>query len=278
MAPSLRRCLPSPLGVSQHARARRERALTSIEARAFTMQSRRRSRCGRRHAHREAARATASTFPVLLRSSDPTRRPSTSPDESARARPEASFRSDEGIWPSTAAPSSTTVTRRETLAPGNPRAVGHRALNPDVLHAGILPHPHVLGAHVPEPQVRRSTSCTRTRASSARTWPTCCAGFAPAWPVSRLRPVLIGATATIGNPGEHAGACSPSSIRAPHRDHRESGAEGERRVFLYNPPVVNEELGIRLRALRSRRSCSRRTSLREGADDRVRTIAQQRPR
>jgi len=58
-------------------------------------------------------------------------------------------------------------------------------------------------------------------------------------------PVLIGATATIGNPREHA-----SRMFDLHDEEltaiTENGAPtGERRVFLFNPPVVNEELGIR---------------------------------
>jgi DEAD/DEAH box helicase domain-containing protein len=62
-------------------------------------------------------------------------------------------------------------------------------------------------------------------------------------------PVLIGATATIGNPREHAArifGLDPS----PENDElvaiTENGApQGERRVFMFNPPVVNSELGIR---------------------------------
>jgi DEAD/DEAH box helicase domain-containing protein len=58
-------------------------------------------------------------------------------------------------------------------------------------------------------------------------------------------PVLVGATATIGNPREHAArmfSLEDEDLVAI----TESGApQGERRVFLYNPPVVNAELGIR---------------------------------
>ncbi|MCL2777564.1 MAG: DEAD/DEAH box helicase [Polyangiaceae bacterium] len=59
-------------------------------------------------------------------------------------------------------------------------------------------------------------------------------------------PMLIGATATIGNPAEHAmrmfGLESPGELETI----TDSGApQGERRVFMYNPPVVNAELGIR---------------------------------
>jgi DEAD/DEAH box helicase domain-containing protein len=118
--------------------------------------------------------------------------------------------------------------------------------NPDMLHAGILPHhtswartfqnlkfvvvdelhtyKGVFGSHVAN-VLRRLLRVARFHGSD---------------------PVLIGATATIGNPGEHAArvfsVTDPEALTAI----TESGApEGERRVFLYNPPVVNEELGIR---------------------------------
>jgi DEAD/DEAH box helicase domain-containing protein len=58
-------------------------------------------------------------------------------------------------------------------------------------------------------------------------------------------PQIIGATATIGNPREHAAAMfgvSPEQVELID----ESGApRGERRFFIFNPPVVNAELGIR---------------------------------
>jgi DEAD/DEAH box helicase domain-containing protein len=59
------------------------------------------------------------------------------------------------------------------------------------------------------------------------------------------RPGLIGATATIGNPHEHAArffGVTENEITVV----TENGApRGERRLFLFNPPVVNSELGIR---------------------------------
>ncbi|MBX3189904.1 MAG: DEAD/DEAH box helicase [Labilithrix sp.] len=115
--------------------------------------------------------------------------------------------------------------------------------NPDMLHAGILPHhtawartlqnlkyvvvdelhtyKGVFGSHVAN-VIRRLMRVARFHGSN---------------------PVLIGATATIGNPAEHAarlfGTENVTAIT-------ENGApRGERRVFLFNPPVVNAELGIR---------------------------------
>jgi len=117
--------------------------------------------------------------------------------------------------------------------------------NPDMLHAGILPHhtawartfqnlryvvidelhtyKGVFGSHVAN-VIRRLMRVARFHGSE---------------------PVLVGATATIGNPREHAArmfSLDEASLAAI----TESGApQGERRVFLYNPPVVNAELGIR---------------------------------
>jgi DEAD/DEAH box helicase domain-containing protein len=121
--------------------------------------------------------------------------------------------------------------------------------NPDMLHAGILPHhtawartfqnlryvvvdelhtyKGVFGSHVAN-VLRRLIRVARFHGSD---------------------PVLIGATATIGNPREHAArmfSLSPTAESGDLASITESGApQGERRVFLYNPPVVNAELGIR---------------------------------
>ena len=121
--------------------------------------------------------------------------------------------------------------------------------NPDMLHAGILPHhtawartfqnlryvvvdelhtyKGVFGSHVAN-VLRRLMRVAKFHGST---------------------PLLIGATATIGNPREHAARIFGIGKDAP--DHElvaitENGApQGERRVFMFNPPVVNAELGIR---------------------------------
>lgn len=121
--------------------------------------------------------------------------------------------------------------------------------NPDMLHAGILPHhtswaktfqnlkyvvvdelhtyKGVFGSHVAN-VLRRLLRVARFHGSN---------------------PVFIGATATIGNPEEHGARIFDLDRESP--DHTvttitENGApQGERRVFLFNPPVVNAELGIR---------------------------------
>lgn len=117
--------------------------------------------------------------------------------------------------------------------------------NPDMLHTGILPHhtawartfqnlkyvvvdelhtyKGVFGSHVGN-VLRRLARVARFHGSN---------------------PVFIGATATIGNPVEHAArlfGVEAEELAAI----TESGApQSERRVFLFNPPVVNAELGIR---------------------------------
>jgi DEAD/DEAH box helicase domain-containing protein len=117
--------------------------------------------------------------------------------------------------------------------------------NPDMLHTGILPHHTawartfqnlrfividelhtyrgVFGSHVAN-VIRRLMRVARFHGAS---------------------PLLVGATATIGNPREHAArlfGMAPEDVEVI----AESGApRGERKFFFYNPPVVNEELGIR---------------------------------
>ena len=121
--------------------------------------------------------------------------------------------------------------------------------NPDMLHAGILPHhtawartfqnlayvvvdelhtyKGVFGSHVAN-VLRRLMRVAKFHGSN---------------------PVLIGATATIGNPREHAARIFGIPDGAPEHELvaiTENGApQGERRVFMFNPPVVNAELGIR---------------------------------
>jgi DEAD/DEAH box helicase domain-containing protein len=117
--------------------------------------------------------------------------------------------------------------------------------NPDMLHAGVLPHHAgwarlfsnlryivvdemhtyrgVFGSHVAN-VLRRLLRVAAFHGS---------------------QPMLIGATATIGNPCEHASelfGITPEQIELL----TESGApSGDRQFFSFNPPVVNAELGIR---------------------------------
>ncbi|MAQ13801.1 MAG: DEAD/DEAH box helicase [Sandaracinus sp.] len=120
--------------------------------------------------------------------------------------------------------------------------------NPDMLHAGILPHHAgwsrffaslryvvldelhtyrgVFGSHLAN-VLRRLQRIARFHGSD---------------------PQFILASATIGNPAEHASRIigRPASLVG------ESGAPtGERRVLIYNPPVINPELGVRASYLKS---------------------------
>lgn len=117
--------------------------------------------------------------------------------------------------------------------------------NPDMLHAGILPHhatwatalssleyvivdelhmyKGVMGSHLAH-VLRRLQRVARFHGSN---------------------PTFICASATIGNPREHAArllGVDADSVTLVD----ESGApNGDRRVLVYNPPVVNADLGIR---------------------------------
>lgn len=123
--------------------------------------------------------------------------------------------------------------------------------NPDMLHAGILPHhaswaaalsslayvvidelhmyKGVLGSHLAH-VLRRLRRVARFHGSD---------------------PVFLCASATIANPRAHA-ARLIGVDEAELTLVDESGApSGERRVLVYNPPVVNAELGIRQSSLKA---------------------------
>ncbi|MFI5307958.1 MAG: DEAD/DEAH box helicase [Polyangiales bacterium] len=114
--------------------------------------------------------------------------------------------------------------------------------NPDMLHSGILPHHTawarlfsnlryvvidelhvyrgVFGSHLAN-VLRRLDRIARFHGS---------------------RPVFVLSSATIGNPAEHAARMLGRTVELVG----ESGAPlGPKRVMVYNPPVVNLELGVR---------------------------------
>ncbi|MCP3162079.1 DEAD/DEAH box helicase [Myxococcus qinghaiensis] len=120
--------------------------------------------------------------------------------------------------------------------------------NPDMLHTGILPHHAswarlfsnlryvvidelhtyrgVFGSHLAN-VLRRLRRVARFHGSD---------------------PVFIAASATIGNPQAHARRMLGCDVELVS----ESGAPaGERRVMVFNPPVVNAELGIRASYLKT---------------------------
>ncbi len=120
------------------------------------------------------------------------------------------------------------------------------ATNPDMLHAALLPH-HARWARffaglrfvvVDEVHAARGlfgshvANVLRRLARVARFH-----GGAPSF---------IGASATIGNPGEHAARLFSRAVEVLD----ESGApSGARTFFVYNPPVVDRTLGVRASAL-----------------------------
>lgn len=123
--------------------------------------------------------------------------------------------------------------------------------NPDMLHSGILPH-HAHWARtfqglryvvIDELHMYRGVF-----------------GSHFAHVIARLRraaafhgssPVFLCATATIGNPREHAAALLGVPPEAVEVVDESTAPRGARRVFLYNPPVVNAELGVRASTLKA---------------------------
>jgi DEAD/DEAH box helicase domain-containing protein len=117
--------------------------------------------------------------------------------------------------------------------------------NPDMIHAGILPHhAHwarmfqklryvvidelhtyrgVFGSHVSH-VIARLRRAARFHGSD---------------------PVFLCATATIGNPREHAARLLGVEEEQMELCDQSGAPTGQRRIFLYNPPVVNAELGVR---------------------------------
>ena len=140
---------------------------------------------------RETGRQSPSSSPRPPRAKrSATTSPSWTPS-SRTPRPGRSTSSRPRPWPTTSGPSST---RRSSELPEEIRiftydgdtpqdarqairARGHIVLtNPDMLHAGILPH-HTKWIKLFENlNTSSSTSCTTTGASSAATWPTSSAG------------------------------------------------------------------------------------------------------
>ncbi len=123
--------------------------------------------------------------------------------------------------------------------------------NPDMLHAGILPH-HASWARtfqrlryvvIDELHTYRGVFGSHVAHVLARLQR-----------VARFHgsnPVFIAATATIGNPREHAARLFGTAEADVELVDQSGAPSGSRRVFLYNPPVVNAELGVRGSSLKA---------------------------
>jgi len=140
--------------------------------------------------------------------------------------------------------------------PGDARRVARERspiilTNPDMLHTGILPH-HANWA-------RTFQALRYVIIDELHTYRGVF-GSHMAHVLARLRriaqfhgsdPIFLCATATIGNPLEHASRLMNVPESEVALIDRSGAPRGPRRFFFYNPPVVNEELGIRASYLKS---------------------------
>ena len=132
--------------------------------------------------------------------------------------------------------------------------------NPDMLHQAILPH-HTKWAQffenlryvvIDEVHTYRGVFGSHV-ANVLRRLRRVCAFYG-------VSPQFILCSATIGNPAEHAA----SLIEQPVTPIQESGApSGPKHVLLWNPPVINADLGLRASA-RSQTNRIARTAIRAG--------------
>jgi DEAD/DEAH box helicase domain-containing protein len=123
--------------------------------------------------------------------------------------------------------------------------------NPDMLHAGILPH-HAHWART----FQRLRYVVLDELHTYRG----VFGSHVAHVIERLKraaafhgasPVFLCATATIGNPREHAARLLGVEEGAIELVEKTGAPRGKRRFFLFNPPVVNAELGVRASYVKS---------------------------
>ncbi len=120
--------------------------------------------------------------------------------------------------------------------------------NPDMLHAGVLPHhaswARVLSSlrYVVVDELHAYTGVFGSHVANVLRRLARVARFHGA------NPVFLCASATIGNPAEHAARLTGAPVEAI----TESGApRGARHVAVWNPPPLNPELGIRPSYLKS---------------------------
>lgn len=123
--------------------------------------------------------------------------------------------------------------------------------NPDMLHAGILPN-HAKWA-------RLFQGLRYVVLDEMHTYRGVF-GSHMAHVIARLKriaafhgssPTFIGATATIGNPREHASRLLGVDEASVELVDRSGAPQSSRKVFLYNPPLVNPDLGVRASTLKA---------------------------
>lgn len=123
--------------------------------------------------------------------------------------------------------------------------------NPDMVHAGILPN-HTKWAsffqglrYVVLDEMHTYRGVFGSHMAHVLTRLRRIAAFHGA------NPTFIGATATIGNPREHAARLIGASEEDVHLVDESGAPQNSRKVFIYNPPIVNEELGVRASTLKA---------------------------
>ncbi len=136
------------------------------------------------------------------------------------------------------------------------RSSGHIVVtNPDMLHQGILPH-HTLWVNLFEnlkyvvvDEVHHYRGVFGSHVANVLRRLRRIAGFYGA------SPQFICCSATIANPGEVASAL----VGEPVVEIEQNGApRGEKHFIFYNPPVVNQELGIRRSVVKEARAIAER--------------------
>ena len=148
------------------------------------------------------------------------------------------------------------------------RKQGHVVVtNPDMLHAGILPHhtkwqklfANLQYVVIDELHVYRGVFGTHLT-NVLRRLKRICRFYG-------RDPVFICCSATVANPKEHAERLLESAVGLID----ESGAPAAAKTFiLYNPPIVNRELGIRQSALTPVRNMAARADRKRHPDHRLR--------
>ena len=119
--------------------------------------------------------------------------------------------------------------------------------NPDMVHIGAAARTTSAGATCSRTSATSSsTRRTSTAASSARTSRTSCGGCGGSRAIYGSEPQFLLASATISNPGELGERLLGAPVTVIGDD---AAPRAERTVVLWNPPLLDVELGLRGSAL-----------------------------